>query len=361
MAYAILVVVVLLPMQSRAQPQHEDTKGTFLAEAYAANRDKFRSFYCRFHVMDGRAASLEDALAGRIDTHLRRNGIWVVHGGVQRYELACENPQDEKIETPKPGDDIDKTFYSAGGFSESVLAGDEIGIRYVNQLNSARLRQSFGVSVPINITPISMGYMGESERFGPGVRAGTSAPGGILYRRSGPTSNSIGGKVCEVLIVGIEPTTAPGSWRTNWLLDPDQGFLPIEAQYYHSDNHRAGLCVVTKLRKTVNGGFFPERSLTIDLDVKNRVLVTVIELDELRLEVPSPADFRLHLPQGIGIVKETKFIGRAKRDMDLSIGQLKKIHFHQSDNNPNSIAPPPGACRSRAFQTRVEDLCKRRG
>src|SRR6267142_2495638 len=90
---AVVIAVVLwfsdTQVRTAEPPSGNDEALKIVEETYARNRAKFAAFTCKFQVIEGTSKSLEEAIAGRIDGKLIRNGLWVVSPDEMRYELDC--------------------------------------------------------------------------------------------------------------------------------------------------------------------------------------------------------------------------------------------------------------------------------
>lgn len=294
---ALVVCLAWIASALLSTASHADDKmAEFLRQGYLANREAFRQFTCRFRVIDGTAESFSDAIAGTMATTQVRQGLWVVDGRKQRYELVCEDPTTEKLPPPPKGGGV----VGGGCNTERLLSDGKLGLRYSKGLGAANISPAKGQQPQIHLTPISMGLMGDDESRGPGS-ATVMGVNGPAYRRFGGI-RTVNGVDLSVMSIGEEGI--PGNeWSMQWCLDPARGFLPLEVSYYEAPNQRGRLAVITAVRKCSNGAFFPERSVgIIQPDGPWPRGVQVIELVDLDLRTPSDNAFAVEIPKGSKVV-----------------------------------------------------------
>jgi hypothetical protein len=276
-----------------------------LQQGYMANRDAFRQFSCRFVVKRGKAATKEDALAGRLSEVVIRNGVWVVDGILQRYELICEDPKTEIMVPPAASvENKPLVLTSVQCISEKNICNGSLGLAYSPKLLAANIGAGFGAEPPITYTPLSFGIMGNNESYGPKLR---ERAGVNVIRRYGGVKN-LNGKQLECLVVGESD-----SWYKEWWLDDSQGFIPIEVMFYLGNEVLEGCAVVTHVRKCVNDAYFPERSVTIlTPNGSGPKDAWVIELRELELTRPTETDFSIEVAAGTQIVEAPTMLARIR-------------------------------------------------
>lgn len=272
-----------------------------LQQGYLANREAFDAFSCTFVVKRGGANSIEDAIAGNLFNVAISNGLWIVDGLYQRYEIICADPKQEIPQPPseESHDGQGVVFASVDCISTKILSDGALGLSYSPLSSSGNLSASFGPEPPILHTPLSMGMMGNNEMWGgPGLR---QRRGFEIGRRYGGV-RMIGDVACEVLVIsGI------GRVVREWSLDPDQGFLPLEGRRYFvsgdmqrpDERELRNLTIVTSVRKCPNGAYFPERSVTVSSpEAPGAKRVEIIELLKLDLNRPSPSALAFEIALG---------------------------------------------------------------
>lgn len=300
---------------SRAPGSSEaDAKTTALERAYLSNREAFREFSCRFVVKRGRAFTTEDALAGKLSDVVVRNGLWVVDGARQRYELICEDPKSEILVPPSAGlaKDNRLVYTSVKCLSETFICDDVVGLTYAPKHLVANIGTSLGAEPRITVTPLSYGIMGVNETSGPIF---SSTVGSDVFRRYGGVKEVAGARL-EALLVGKS-----SSFYKEFSLDAKRGFLPVEVRYYSRDGVLAGLAVVTKIRKCPNNAYFPERSVTlVNPDAPGPKQVWVIELRDLTLTRPAEEELAIELVEGTEIVEPPTMLARVRLSKTQTVG-----------------------------------------
>lgn len=314
--YAIIGLFAFVHVASaNAQSDAENENLVFLQAAYEENRQKFTTFVCRFRVAKVKAESIDALLDGKVTTRVQMRGLWCVNGSEERYSLKCVDPSQNKI--PDPNSDPDARGVSVVmGQCDSVdlLGNDRLGLSFSFGLQSASLSPSRGAELPIHDTPISMGFMGDDEKFAPNR---TPPPSQL-----GDTFKSYGGqerkqnKLTEVIVSGVG-SPAEVRCADYWHLCPEYDFLPIEVEF-RIRGQVSSRAVVTDVRAMDNGGYFPFRSVVFTPRT-GEVHGTVIEVDELELRTPTDEEMTIKLPAGTtlanndqrkhfySISKETKF------------------------------------------------------
>ena len=136
-----------------------------IAKVYSENREKLRSFTCRFKVTEGMAANEADGLAGKFPPKSVQNGLWIVRDGDVRYELRCVKGELTREELNRKGPDEilpNGLGISAGGdcVSELELYSEKSRIRATIglTLNVVNLHEK-GTTEVVR-TPVSMGILG---------------------------------------------------------------------------------------------------------------------------------------------------------------------------------------------------------
>ena len=272
-----------------------------LQQGYLANREAFNTFSCTFVVKQGGANTIEDALAGNLFNVVVSNGLWVVDGLNQRYEIICADP---KQEIPQPANDGSHegqgvVFAGVDCISSKILTDGALGLRYSPLSSSGNISANFGPEPPILHTPLSMGVMGNNETWGgPGLR---QRRGFEIVRRYGGR-RMVGDVPCEVLVIsGI------GRVVREWSLDPRRGFLPIEGRryfvsedaHYPDEKELRNWTIVTAVRECPNGAYFPERSVTVHFpEAPGAKRAEIIELGELDLRRPSASALAIEIAPG---------------------------------------------------------------
>jgi hypothetical protein len=327
---AALLPLFLLSHNVRAEDP-EAVSPEFLRKAYLVNRDKFRSFSCTFDLARGSAASQEAALAGKLSDVVRQRGAWKVDADEQLFELVCLNKKDEalppippKSENPRPG-----AFISTRCASKQILANHRLTVMRYSLLSSPSLVGEFGRFVPITHTPIAMGAMGNNESLGPGIHNNIVTKAGTSTSDFDGFQDTTDGKRVPTLRITTSRGPKDGSY-TQFFLDPDYDYLPVEVRYFHLDNDQERMrVIVTKVRKAANGGYISDH--VVEMNVSIRPLkVTILDLDELNMAQPKASEMQMRVTDGqkLSIRKPEGLLPsvRVKGDTAFTLAQLEEIY-----------------------------------
>jgi hypothetical protein len=355
--YFFSVSFILMPGTASDARADEGSGGTeadsiveALQQGYLANREAFSAFTCTFVWKDGGANTMEEALAGELFNVMVKNGLWIVDGKRQRYEILCADPEQEKLELdlPKerPPDGRGLVVGSTGCISRKILAGETLGLSYVPLLSTANIGWRFATQPQISHTPFSMGVMGINESLTPALR---QTPGRDVSRRYGG-QRTVEGVLCEVLLI------SSGNVLSEWSLDPRRGFLPIElrrysrADMYLIDNYLGLRTLVTHVRQGPNGAYFPERSVTFTHPhAPMATRAHIIEVQELELTRPDPAALAVELPAGTNIVEQPTMLASIRMaesgwvhvdDLDAWVERCREARAAKLEGRPPRDASP---------------------
>lgn len=291
-----------------------DEQCELLRQAYLANREKFDAFSCEFDWITAEASSVEAALAGDLENPVLAHVRWVVDGSRQRYELVCATEESQQIPAPV-GDNL---MVYVPCLEVTTLTDGQIGFGLVGRLSNANVSRRLGPEPDILNTPLSLGAMGDNEKFGPGLQPRVDEKLTVTIAYGGQAED--GGRALEILVQTFAWKDV-GSSETRWSLDPAHGYLPVEVEYAADPTHSR--CIVTAIRACDNGGFMPERWVFFqNADGPPPLHVRVLELRELSLAKPQEDDFAVELPAGVGIVNPT---GDMRASFDLQQPEVVRL------------------------------------
>lgn len=288
--FAVLVASTFTgAVQCFAAEEWDATSLEVARQGYLANREAFECFSCVFKVIEGKAASLEDARNGRLTEKLTRTGRWVVEGEKVVYELPCPFAFELPAAPPSPADAAQPPIIALRCMDERMLADANVTMRYNAQLGAVNIGKRAAKKPGISLTPISMGAMGMDE---------SHSPAAILEPRLGKHIHRAKRMSNGKLIVenGVE---ADSVYFNRWLLDPERGFIPTEKEFFEDAAKPPSVRVeATDIRLCANGAFFPYRSVHIqDPHGTPPFAVRVIEVVRLDLDCPRPSsEFAIALP-----------------------------------------------------------------
>lgn len=276
--------------------EHDETLEA-IAQVYSANREKFRTFTCRFRFSDGRTASKDDAAAGKFVPRKVQHGLWIVDGEDSRYELICEGGELSHADLQRIGPDADRlTAVSCASRIELYLGKERIRASVSHGLNAANLHVK-GLSEVVN-TPISMGTMAGGEKHSPlqfirGYQAGTRYCKYLGQSR-------VGDATVDVLETGLRKTADPQITLT-WHLDLARGGIPLKVVVANPDGSVRWQTDAGKIIRLENGAYLCQRSVTWG-KVDDEWNSAVIELESIDLSKPARETLAVTVPEKCRII-----------------------------------------------------------
>ncbi len=359
----LLLLVVLRPTRPIAFAADERDALGVMAQGYLSNREAFQWIRCRFRMIRGRAASVEEALKGNISNPIEYRGLWLVDGPNVRYELVCDpavlEPALKKLKTGdrEEGPQVKepekrgrrRVTASLPCSSEYCLKNESYSLGYSPLIAGGNLHPKDSPNRGgIRVTPFSMDVMGPDEMSGPANVLQDCVRGKFFGRFDG--REEVRG--VEVLVASAGKTEA--TLRLKYYLDPNRGFLPI---YLWDTNPTTGrkLCeaYITDIKECSHGRWFPERSVVV-FGVGATPPFKTQEIKVLELDVdnrPSKRDFYLDLPAGtqISIPTRSQWVTFAQ-DERVGLDDLQRLH-QRCIEYPKTLNGLPGAEQPSGLRT----------
>jgi len=296
------------------KPVGEDALG-YMAEGYFSNRVAFSHVRCRFRVIRGTAATVQDAMEGKLKDPIRFDGLWLVREDKMLFQLKCDpvvlkrGLEQARIEVQEK---LSKMRKEAGpspglrggeGFSVTVPCANQEVLKFGGRAlsHSAEIAGAnlFVEDTPppeIRETPFGMNVMGPDEAHSPGSLIQKAMKKNGLFTARFEGTDKVRG--VETLVAGVEDKVG-NRWK--FYLDPRRGFVPL---LYWMSIPPAGKKLqqadVLEIRACSQGRWFPLRSVVIhDSDDPPPLRVERYEVVELEVDAPPPDDqFFLDLPAG---------------------------------------------------------------
>lgn len=289
-------------------PEHADLIRA-AAEAYLANREAFPFFDCRFTVTKGKAASLADALAGKLDEPAVEHGVWIVDGPRVRYEAYCDHAtlaaalENNPTFKVKLADGAEANAVRMPCNAEGFLTDGRIHLRYAPTMESANIRAADSPLPGIECTPWSLQMMGQDEERSPGrlLLQGGKADHAHIWLDAEPH-----GEPEQVLVVALGPQpSGQAPPRRRFFLDPERGYLPVRIDLYYPQKFdeagqplpvvRAQVGRILDVLACSNERWFPRRTVTIGRpDGDPPFQTTIIEVTSLNAD-ERPSEDLFHL------------------------------------------------------------------
>jgi hypothetical protein len=292
-----------------------------IAKVYSENREKLRSFTCRFKVTAGMAASATEGLAEKFPPKSIQNGLWIVRDGDVRYELRCAKGELTREELNRKGPDEilpNGRGISAGGDCSSSLElySEKSHIRAVIglTLNVVNLHEK-GTTEVVK-TPVSMGMLGPGEIYSPlffirGQQAGTS-----YCKYLG--KSKLDGVEVDVMESG-RLKTKDAEPHIVWHFDLARGGIPLNRSVINKDGSLRYETVATSIKRLDNGAYICERSVFLAKWEKGWK-TEMIELTSMDLNPPARAMLEMTLPDDCKVIC-MKDLRQAVR-----VGKGEKMH-----------------------------------
>jgi hypothetical protein len=290
---------------------------------FAANRDSFPFYRCRYKETKAQAASFEEAIAGKWINAVSCEFRVVVNGKKELYECLAPPPVlNEGVGQPFPGNPSLRMVsvpFVGGGY----LSDGEREMSYKNGLKAANLftkRAPYGGKPQ---GPFSMGSVGE----GPAARDANRDQWEAVYHGRELVDNR------TVFSVGFRGREAAAGISETFHLDPTQGYLPVKFIRGYKvkplvDGHPKTQVLLMNARECSRQRWFPERILAVDTPDKKGDAYDVREVKVLSLDAdktPSDDEFTIDVPFGTQVLDPndySKGFFKLKQDEKVNIRDL---------------------------------------
>ncbi len=313
-AFKILVALSMLCVSTRPgfcgakmKPESDDQLlFKVISEGYLSNREAFGFLTCRFDVTIGKAASIGDAVEGRLFDRATSQNIWIANGQKTRFETACDPELLEKEVKAQAG----RRTGIATFMPQKYLDSGSMQLNYSPFVGVACVNGPISPSRGIELTPFDMGVMGQNERFSPGrILAMDWKKKGLFL--SCEAQKMIASR--SLTVISLRKTEK--DWFYKFFFDTGRGFLPI--QHWERKSDGSGLefkLFITSVKECAGSRWFPTRSVLIwDPDNSTKPLrVREIVVRELDAEKPpQDSEFAIELRKGTfindGVKAKTQF------------------------------------------------------
>jgi hypothetical protein len=303
------------------EDETETTELLMAAEGYAKTREAFPFINCRFTITKGSAASVADALAGKLRNESRADVRWVVRGDQVKFDKQVPRwvVEDARAKLPP-----DSKGFSVPFFSQSYLADGMRYLTYTPLLAAANVHSPDAASYGVEETPFDMGMMGRAECLSPYALIRRCVDRRLYCRLDG---NELIGDM-PVLTFRVGETPKAGAYK--YSLAPDRGFLPW--RIYLSDEKSGRLLAtayLTDARDCGNGRWFPERSVTVNEPARGGMYgVREIRVVSLDIEhAASDSDLSIELPAGTAVVNPADMVSSVtlERSREVRPSELKDL------------------------------------
>jgi len=301
LAVAIAVVVGCRDSEVWADepPAGHDAALKVIEETYARNREKFAAFTCKFQVTEGTSKTLEDAIAGRIDDKLIRNGLWVVSPDEMRYELDCP-PGTSVIRPPTVSPSEARggviTEIDCLPLIELWSRKDQMAVSLSPVLRAVNLAEKSSYRAVLN--PLTLGVMGRGEFNSPAALIAGSRAGSRRCQYKGEVE--LDGVKLAVIETSMNNADSPQRLWT-WYLDLARGAFPVKVVFKDANGTQYGETRTLAVKPTPNAGFIAEQFLqTWTRD--DRVAVIHVTLTELTTAPPSREQLAVTIHPGFHVI-----------------------------------------------------------
>jgi hypothetical protein len=307
-------------------PAEQDAKTVCrqIVDGCRANRDSLGPFTCRFKYKTGKAASLDDAKNGKIESTLEADGLWIVDGPRTRYLLVTTSVKPRKLGAPVVerglgGQPV--TRVETAGIQESYLENKDVRARQSGRL--IKLSPAMGKEAEPDITPFSLGMNSGLTTLWQRVADG---------RDDAHVDRTIEENGKSLLALSWGPKGQPP--RLLYQVDPKRSYLPIHFGAVDPASGKWSIeASILELKDCGSGGWFPMRGLVISgaKDDPWPRGVRELRVTELKLERPDDQEFALDVPA------QTRIFDSISRQQTV-IGTKTQLHESQLTSFFN--APP---------------------
>ena len=301
--------LLVLAFSGSAAPENADRDALgVLAEGYSRNRESFDAIDCRFDYAQGKAATIENALAGRFtERFVKQRGHWLVNGRAVLYQLLCAPELREETERIKR-EDIDRRKSRASGsatpseylkvpcLDSEFLRNDSYSLHYAASIRAGNLfSKTDQDGNGIRITPFNVDFLAADEYSNPARYIAEALAGQWDAKFDG--TKRINGVDTLVARIGAKLEVTFG-------FDPARNFLLVYSSYAGAKpGQRYYEAYVTAARECSGGRWFPMRTVLVRNPDRGPPFhvreVTVVEVDVD--STPRADRFRLEVPTGVQV------------------------------------------------------------
>jgi hypothetical protein len=359
------VTLLFLPCLNDAQGQSIDGSGDKVSPSeafetivavFSANREKFKSFSCRFHVVRGTADSLEAAWKENFKILSVQEGLFAAKDGDLRYDLRCEMGEKSLEQMASEQDNnAHRSFTGANCLSSGEFLHARLNMRVAYGSTLRVLNIDGKGSFEGTLNPLAMGIMGRGDQFSPvawiqGAKAGK-------YESKYKGTELIDGVVVDVVECGLERNSERQT-RFVWFLDLARGAIPVRYCRYEPDGTMSAETKAFDVRKLDNGGYICGKTVSVYAGNQGRCDVWVITLDAIDFTEPPRDMFALDVDAGWSVVNvedmrssvrlsqnERFYLDELPQWIERCNGRLNVVVEQQRElgSSPETVAHPSGA------------------
>jgi hypothetical protein len=284
----------LPPSSSKKAP--DETYARVLVEGTLANAKSFTQFRCRYTISEGKAQTVERALAGGYDRSPMADVEWVVSGEKERFSLRANDKVAAESLKANAAKGAKGMLY--GNWSSShFLSNGRQQMTYTPIIRVANLFGEDNRTSQRDFLPPGAEGMGPGDKIQvassllKALDEGRASYRGIQKHRG-----------AEVHVIRCKYKYASHDSTATYFVDTNRGFLLIRSI---EESPRRNIEVnMVDAKRFPNAGWFPTRSLVCMSDRPQgpNVLVREFVVGEIVVEPPADNLFRIDLPKGTGVV-----------------------------------------------------------
>lgn len=287
-----------------------------LTAAWRQNRSSLARFCCRYHVMKARAATRDDALAGKLDGAIMAQCVWAVDGQAERCSIDVDDKSVPKTVTANSNgtgimtSPISSQAYLTNG-SLQLFSGSVIGAATLYRDGLVRqgndLVTPFSMSFRFSPAEFIEKHLGEGNQYE--VREGSGIDGG------------------EGITVFLDLGTGNSY---SYTFDPQHGFL-VSRMTTEAAGRLSTEVYVTAAKQGPDEKWFPMRSLKLNFPSTAGMAILVQRIDVTELEFsPEPRDFALMLPANTKLVDRADAHSqhRLRQPLEITPATLPDLEAH---------------------------------
>jgi len=338
----VALISILFSLIQISQAEDDTVRLKTIGEAYQKNRESFPHLKCHFVLSCGYSKGIEESLLhGPTRGTVSVNGVWIVDGEKERYELN----QDKAQESQRFGvTQLDQKNVRKIGPDTYMIMGPTIvpskflrhkGVALCINFDSLEgVISSPKVAAPPEVkTPFDMaGSFGSTGKLTPGyiIKNWLGRKKGYTFSYEGAALVD-GRRLVRMEVSGVanKESKRPLPLRFTFLLDHERGMLPI--QMWTSLGDRVyEKAFTTDVLKCSNGRWFPSRIVRMsflgpDPDVPS--FTWELKVDQLDVDhTPSDEEFSISLPKSTGIHNgNPKSLIRLQKSNAIGLDDLPKL------------------------------------
>lgn len=305
-------------------------------DAYQENIDAIPFGTVDFLFRVGKAASMTETLAGRMDVTAEAKCRWIFDGEIERRELNYPLELSQRYRKSNPDGTISVSYVS------KHLVYNNRGMAQFYPVDKQLILQDHGPSSFVEgVSLFGMGVSGatDRDRLPELVRmTQTRVPGGVVTV-TGPTSQK------DRLVYEVTLSVRDAKRKQEFVLDADRGFFPVEIKFTNDDGVLQEWTVVEEMLPLSRSRWLPKRVVRQSTGGASFEILVVSSDFDTR---PPSSAFEFEAPPGTivsnGLLKTSHRVPPGKAERISLADVTAKLPSKRQDETADPrllIAPPP--------------------